>query len=1361
MIENGNFQSVFGLNADEFFNSFNKGGSESISTLTQFCDGFYEMDDTMRSYLTDCMQKQVPASFDGYNKYVQSAINSNKQLTASAKAVKIGMQALATVSNMFIGMAISWGISKIFEGIDNLIHAEEKIIEKAKEAQQAIDDVQNSLKNVTSTVEENRDRFIELSEGVDKFSKNLTLSEEEYKEYLSISQQLAEIFPELVISYDEQGNALLNIGDNAEETNAKLNELLETEKQLAKQTLIDNMDDVAKGVAVEAKDLLDDVKKTKNEIETLERQQKEDNFDLLNSSTFTAKQDSHAFVEMKRALEKAGVKYNELEPDVHYNMLDTNVTLDYSSASKEQLEAAQEYYDNYMSLINKQHAAELSGLKRDLAQKEALYNNHYSKMTANLQAWISEDYNYQYLSDSSQKIIDALIPNIDWTKVKPKNSLDYQDYITKSILEPLLLVPEEHKAEIDAMFSKLLSFEQGDINVVDFAFQIQEKLKEFDIIIDLTPIISEEQELKNRLNNSINNIVSGTRDKNGQLVLTDKDLKDRKKLEEYTSKLSKDQLDLWLESTKGIKEAEKAIKSFEKALENLPKETPIILGISETINELNTKLKPTMDSLSSAWKNVFDDNGNFVQDNVNLDMFTSIKSQLDSLNKDFGISIDGYEELIKTLSNTETGTTEAKDAFNDFATSLFYGVTASGMFNNETKDTIVQMMESLGITNALEIANEQLAITEESVAFAEQSKADALMLLNSGNQEVISTTQAKIQAYLTEAGASDVARLATFRLIAAEEIFGKYDLNCSEKIQELNKLASAYLTTAQSARLAAYTKGLEKSGLSSEEVVSKSQAYIDQMTTETVKIDVDYDGMVGDAGKAGGNSGDAYVEEFEKALDKLKTLRDQGKISEKQYLEEYRKLYERYFKDIEKYAEEFAKHQYEYLSGMKSLYESVFSAVTSIIDEQIEAYQDQKEAAEEYYDSQIEKIDEQIEKINKSREAREDEMAVQKALYDLIRANNQRTVKTLDEYGNTVYKANQSSVRENQDNYQNTKDDYEIKRLEKKREQYEKLKEQSNEYYDNLIKGLEEYKERWEELLEMEERAKMLALLEEFGYTEQDILNMSEEAFADLKTQYLQVLKDMYNGNDNVLKHLSDISGVDMSSLEGHLQATADLTGDVADGFEDITKKIKDATDALGDFNEEAKDDGKDFEIKTYGEILNEFIIKSREAAEEMNAIEEEMKAIEERIKSMAETYKEIYGSGKNPYQGNPSIDTNQNSSKKDSNSSTPATTLTSSKSIVTTDGAILTPVNNLSLKTQSLDIGNIIPNNSLSQISSNIASQIAKAIKVDTTKTVQLTQQVTINAPYLTNDSGYNRLMDEFKGLSSAAYINSINNKN
>lgn len=48
-------------------------------------------------------------------------------------------------------------------------------------------------------------------------------------------------------------------------------------------------------------------------------------------------------------------------------------------------------------------------------------------------------------------------------------------------------------------------------------------------------------------------------------------------------------------------------------------------------------------------------------------------------------------------------------------------------------------------------------------------------------------------------------------------------------------------------------------------------------------------GSLGDgASKAGGDAGDAYVDEFEKALEKLQSLRDQGVISEKDYLDQLR-----------------------------------------------------------------------------------------------------------------------------------------------------------------------------------------------------------------------------------------------------------------------------------------------------------------------------------------------------------------------------------------------------------------------------------------------------------------------------------------
>lgn len=99
--------------------------------------------------------------------------------------------------------------------------------EAMEEAQQKIDDAQHTLQDMSSSISENKDRFLELSKGVDKFSNNLSLSKDDYEEYLNISNKFAKLSPSLVSGYDDQGNALLNIGDSAEETSEKLDDIIE------------------------------------------------------------------------------------------------------------------------------------------------------------------------------------------------------------------------------------------------------------------------------------------------------------------------------------------------------------------------------------------------------------------------------------------------------------------------------------------------------------------------------------------------------------------------------------------------------------------------------------------------------------------------------------------------------------------------------------------------------------------------------------------------------------------------------------------------------------------------------------------------------------------------------------------------------------------------------------------------------------------------------------------------------------------------------------------------------------------------------------------------------------------------------
>ncbi|MEG1551650.1 MAG: hypothetical protein RR355_05205, partial [Oscillospiraceae bacterium] len=73
---------------------------------------------------------------------------------------------------------------------------------------QAIND---KLKENTVYVKDNAAEYAKLSQGVGNFNKNLSLSDEDYKKFLTQNEQLATIFPELVIGFDSNGNAILNL----------------------------------------------------------------------------------------------------------------------------------------------------------------------------------------------------------------------------------------------------------------------------------------------------------------------------------------------------------------------------------------------------------------------------------------------------------------------------------------------------------------------------------------------------------------------------------------------------------------------------------------------------------------------------------------------------------------------------------------------------------------------------------------------------------------------------------------------------------------------------------------------------------------------------------------------------------------------------------------------------------------------------------------------------------------------------------------------------------------------------------------------------------------------------------------------
>ena len=389
-------------------------------------------------------------SANGTTISTEQMTSAQKASTVAARAQSAAYKAVSIAANMIAYALIAKGIQLAADAIDHYVNRAKYAAEAMEEAQQKIDDAQSTLKTMSDTLSENKERFLELSQGVSKFSNNLRLSEEDYAEYLSISNELAELFPSLVSGYDDQGNALLAIGTNAEETNEKLQELLETQQAVAQQTLIDNMDDVANGIYYEVEDAKSSIESMKAELATLQQQYKEFNIDIASSNgviNFSDDDYSKYGKAMEDALTSAGI---EFEKNASAGLYSTAIQL--VSASPEQLQQAQDFYD-----------AE-NGLKQDIEEKEQSIENSYSKMTANLQAWMKDNYNYQYLSDSASELADALVPEIKWDELEnaPTTAWDYQNYVEENIIKPLMEVPQEHKQEIDNMLQQLLSFEDGE-----------------------------------------------------------------------------------------------------------------------------------------------------------------------------------------------------------------------------------------------------------------------------------------------------------------------------------------------------------------------------------------------------------------------------------------------------------------------------------------------------------------------------------------------------------------------------------------------------------------------------------------------------------------------------------------------------------------------------------------------------------------------------------------------------------------------------------------------------------------------------------------------------------------------------------
>lgn len=179
--------------------------------------------------------KQVKPKFtDGLKSFASSALSSIGNAVVSAGTAMIAQQ------------LISWGL----QGIDAIIHYDDNIIAKGQEAKESIQSQTKAYEDQKASLGELTSKYTELSKGV-KISgnsiKNISLTDDEYKDFLDTSNQIAAAAPSLTRSWDSQGNAILNAGTNAEDLNTQVNDYLKLQRNLTYYDTKKNISDQYKG----------------------------------------------------------------------------------------------------------------------------------------------------------------------------------------------------------------------------------------------------------------------------------------------------------------------------------------------------------------------------------------------------------------------------------------------------------------------------------------------------------------------------------------------------------------------------------------------------------------------------------------------------------------------------------------------------------------------------------------------------------------------------------------------------------------------------------------------------------------------------------------------------------------------------------------------------------------------------------------------------------------------------------------------------------------------------------------------------------------------------------------------------------
>ena len=709
---------------------YNALGTVSQKEQQNFATAVSLTNTKLGSYLTGL--NGAKASLSGYGVSL---------IASTAKTVGL------TIATTALNAALTFGISAIVTGVVSAfatwINSSKKITEAANEAKDKITSINDDLKTNTETVENAKQRYAELAQEVENLGKvnqsRGSLSTDEYKEFLDLSNQLAGVFPQLSKNYDENGNAILNLSGDVNTIVGSLDDLLQKEKDLANQKIMDEFPDVYKGYVKDLGDAESEVKSAKSK------------FDKIN--------EAYNNIGSGKSIQMAfGTLGSNTDSDGKVTMigdyedwLDT-LGLEYKETIIQGGKLVTAVGDVDTAFTNK-----VAEAKKNLDYAKQELESDKSSINSYLNTWLQSEYTYNQINDSGlQTAVQDMIMNFDFSNL-PKdidkdNWNEVSEYLRRNILFAI------NDVQDDPDISKAISevFTNQDLTPdekADYLKQIKDYFdnelgKDNAISIVLQPQIDDAEALQKSYENTINRF------------------KDSDKIKDFfdTEGINTDaEIDEFNKVTEGIKRADDAIQKWNEHKKEA-NETPI--SFTDTLAKVQA-LSDGLDQLDKIYADVLD-GGDFD--------YSSILGNEDFTNT-FSTYTAEYENFIKTISNSPTDINACQQAFNDLATAYIYNSNALKDVTDETKESTIAMLEQMGVQNAAIIVEQSLAANKIL------AKLDTIDFTNATKEEILALVEEENKVHNTNFSLS--------QLLAIKSNLNSLKIDTASDIEQLVALANA------------------------------------------------------------------------------------------------------------------------------------------------------------------------------------------------------------------------------------------------------------------------------------------------------------------------------------------------------------------------------------------------------------------------------------------------------------------------------------------------------------------------------------------------------------------------------------------